>query len=124
MFTDGVRCVKLAKMSAVALVVSEDAAIEAGSHCALTCETCDKVAETVGRFKKAPAPAVPSPSKTERPRRSSGENDAERVSPMSLNWDWKGRAVIVAPEKPETDELVMFAMSMIMVDCGMVRSKP
>lgn len=56
-----------------------------GSHCALTLATWETVAEMVGRFRKTPAPAVPAPSKTERPARSSGAKEAERVRAMLLN---------------------------------------
>jgi hypothetical protein len=85
MFTAPVRCVRLAKKSAVALVGAEDEAMGTGSHCALTLATWEMVAETVGRLRKMPAPAVPAPSKTERPLRSSGANEAERVRAMLLN---------------------------------------
>ena len=39
----------------------------------------------MGRFRKMPAPAVPAPPKTERPARSSGAKEAERVRAMLLN---------------------------------------
>lgn len=61
-----------------------------GSHCALTLATWEMVAETVGRFRKMPAPAVPAPSKTERPARSSGAKEAERVRAMLLNLWFSG----------------------------------
>ncbi len=62
-----------------------------GSHCALTLATWETVAEMVGRFRKAPAPAVPAPSKTERPARSWGAKEAERVRAMLLNLEFRSQ---------------------------------
>ena len=81
-FVEAVRCVRLAKRSAVAFVVSEEDAIGTGSQWEFTCETSLTEAETEGRVKKAPAPAEPRPSKTEIPMSSSGEKEAVRVREM------------------------------------------
>lgn len=69
----------------MAFVVPEDEAMGTGWHCALTLATWETVAEMVGRLRKTPAPAVPSPLKTERPARSSGAKEAERVRAILLN---------------------------------------
>lgn len=124
MFALAERCVKLAKRSAVAFVASAGVLGGAGSQLESTWETSLTVAETEGRVRYAPAPAVPWPSKTEIPRRSSGEKAAESVSPMLLKEDWKGRALMVAPVKPVIELFVMFATSSVIVEGGMERSKP
>ena len=78
---------------ALVSLLLEDTA--SGSHLEFTFATCATVAETKGRLKNAPAPAVPSPSKTLMPIRSCGVNAAERVRAMLLKAAWKGRAVMV-----------------------------